>query len=54
MWTNAFINGEDLHRSVAAKIFHKEISQVTGDERKKAKSCNFGLNCLDSLLETTG
>ena len=43
-WVEAFVNGGDLHRSVAAKIFHKDVSEVTGDERKKAKSCNFGLS----------
>lgn len=43
LWINTFLNNGDLHRSMAAKIFHKPVEEVTGDERKKAKSSNFGL-----------
>ena len=37
-WCETFINGGDLHRVMAAKIFNKKPEDVTGDERKKAKS----------------
>ena len=39
----AFRLGHDIHAATAAKIFHKEISEVTGDERRKAKTANFGI-----------
>ncbi|MFI3267095.1 MAG: DNA polymerase I [Rikenellaceae bacterium] len=39
----AFNNGEDIHRATAAKIFGKELSEVTDDERRKAKTANFGI-----------
>ena len=39
----AFRNGEDVHRSMAAKIFHKDIHDVTDDDRRKAKTANFGI-----------
>ncbi len=39
----AFQQGEDIHSATAAKLFHKEISQVTSDERRKAKTANFGI-----------
>ncbi len=38
-----FENGEDIHTATAAKIFHKPISEVTKDERRKAKTANFGI-----------
>ena len=44
LWVSTFLNGGDLHKSMAASIFHKEEKDVTGDERKKAKSANFGLS----------
>ena len=40
---NAFIHGEDIHAATAAKIWHKAISEVTPDERRKAKTANFGI-----------
>ncbi|MDE5561637.1 MAG: DNA polymerase I [Bacteroidaceae bacterium] len=40
---HAFICGEDIHAATAAKIFHKDISEVTADERRKAKTANFGI-----------
>lgn len=43
MWCSTFINGGDLHRTMAGSIFHKKPEEVTGGERKKAKSANFGL-----------
>lgn len=38
-----FKNGFDIHAWTAAKVFHKEIEQVTKEERSKAKSANFGI-----------
>ena len=39
----AFRNGEDVHSATAAKIFGKDISQVSKDERRMAKTANFGI-----------
>lgn len=39
----AFRQGHDIHAATAAKIFHKEISEVTSDERRRAKTANFGI-----------
>lgn len=39
----AFLEGDDIHASAAAKIYHKPISDVTRDERRKAKTANFGI-----------
>ncbi|MCF0199298.1 MAG: DNA polymerase I, partial [Bacteroidaceae bacterium] len=39
----AFHDGEDIHAATAAKIFHKPIGEVTSDERRKAKTANFGI-----------
>lgn len=39
----AFLEGHDIHAATSAKIFHKPISEVTKDERRKAKSANFGI-----------
>ena len=40
---SAFVNGQDIHAATSAKIYHKDISEVTKDERRKAKSANFGI-----------
>lgn len=40
---SAFTNGQDIHTATAAKIFHKSIEDVTSDERRKAKTANFGI-----------
>ena len=40
---DAFNAGHDIHAATAAKIFHKDISEVTSDERRKAKTANFGI-----------
>lgn len=39
----AFRNGDDIHAITAAKIYHKEPSEVTADERRHAKTANFGI-----------
>lgn len=39
----AFNAGHDIHSATAAKIFHKPIEEVTSDERRKAKTANFGI-----------
>lgn len=39
----AFLEGDDIHASTAAKIYHKPITDVTRDERRKAKTANFGI-----------
>lgn len=39
----AFLEGDDIHASTAAKIYHKPIGDVTHDERRKAKTANFGI-----------
>lgn len=40
---DAFRNGDDIHAITAAKIYHKEQSEVTDNERRKAKTANFGI-----------
>lgn len=40
---DAFLQGHDIHAATAAKIFKKAISEVTSDERRKAKTANFGI-----------
>jgi DNA polymerase-1 len=40
----AFKNNVDIHTSTAAKIFHVEnLDEVTSDQRRKAKTANFGI-----------
>ena len=39
----AFLSGEDIHRATAAKIYHKPIAEVTDNERRNAKTANFGI-----------
>lgn len=38
-----FRNGADIHAITAAKIFHKPVEEVSADERRKAKTANFGI-----------
>ncbi len=40
---NAFRNNEDLHTRTAAEVFNVSMSEVTKDQRFKAKTINFGL-----------
>ncbi len=39
----AFCKGEDIHAATAAKIFGCPIADVTKDQRRKAKTANFGI-----------
>lgn len=39
----AFEHGYDIHAATAAKIYGKEMKDVTRDERTKAKRANFGI-----------
>ncbi len=39
----SFSRGEDIHTRTAGLLFDKEISMVSPDERRKAKTINFGL-----------
>ena len=39
----AFRNGQDIHAATAAKIFKVPIEQVTKDQRRQAKTANFGI-----------
>ena len=38
-----FRSGYDIHAATAAKIYKKPIEKVTKDERRKAKTANFGI-----------
>ena len=39
----AFREGQDIHAATAAKIFNLPIEQVTKDQRRQAKTANFGI-----------
>lgn len=39
----AFERGEDIHAATAAAIFHVPLDQVTPDQRRVAKTTNFGI-----------
>lgn len=39
----AFRSGQDIHAATAAKIFNVPIEQVTKDQRRQAKTANFGI-----------
>ncbi len=40
---DAFLNGQDIHAATAAKIFRVPIEQVTKEQRRRAKTANFGI-----------
>ncbi len=40
---DAFNEGDDIHAATAAKLYKKPISEITRDERSKAKTANFGI-----------
>ena len=39
----AFLSGEDIHRATAAKIYHIAPEEVTDNQRRAAKTANFGI-----------
>ena len=39
----AFREGKDIHAATAARIFKKSIEEVTSEERRRAKTANFGI-----------
>ena len=39
----AFREGKDIHAATAARIFKKPIEEVTSEERRRAKTANFGI-----------
>ncbi|MBR6247545.1 MAG: DNA polymerase I [Muribaculaceae bacterium] len=39
----AFAEGQDIHAITAAKIYHEPLENVTADQRRKAKTANFGI-----------
>ncbi len=38
-----FRDGRDIHAATAARIYKKPIEEITRDERRKAKTANFGI-----------
>jgi DNA polymerase I len=40
---DAFRHGLDVHAATAAKIFHVDLSEVSADQRRIAKTANFGI-----------
>ncbi len=40
---DAFNRGKDIHRATAAKIYHLPIEEVTDNQRRNAKTANFGI-----------
>ena len=39
----AFKSGHDIHRATASKIYKENIQDVSSDQRRKAKTANFGI-----------
>jgi DNA polymerase-1 len=40
---HAFRSGQDIHAATAARIFKQPIETITKDQRRKAKTANFGI-----------
>lgn len=40
---SAFLSGRDFHATTAAKIYGIPVDEVTDDQRRKAKTANFGI-----------
>lgn len=40
---DAFLSGHDIHAATAAKIYKVDITEVTADMRRRAKTANFGI-----------
>ncbi|MBK9109612.1 MAG: DNA polymerase I [Saprospiraceae bacterium] len=43
MMLDAFIKEQDIHRATAAKVYNVDYDQVTGDQRRNAKTVNFSI-----------
>ena len=41
--TNAFLSGEDIHRTVASQVYDVPLDEVTREQRSSAKMVNFGI-----------
>jgi len=39
----SFLNGEDIHKATAAKVFNIPLNDVTREQRSHAKTVNFGI-----------
>lgn len=39
----AFLDGEDIHASVASQVFGVDVDDVTPEQRRRAKAVNFGI-----------
>ena len=39
----AFLNGEDIHKQAASKVFNIPLEEVTKEQRSSAKAVNFGI-----------
>ena len=39
----AFVSNADIHQATAAKIFHEDMADVTAEQRRRAKTANFGI-----------
>lgn len=40
---DAFLSGDDIHRITASKVYGVPLDQVTDDQRRHAKTANFGI-----------
>lgn len=40
--TQAFLDGEDIHKATASLVYKKELEDITDDERQSAKAITFG------------
>jgi len=40
---DAFVNNYDIHTATAAKVYGKQLHEVSSDERRNAKAVNFGI-----------
>ena len=40
---HAFRSGQDIHAATAARIYKRPIEEITKDQRRKAKTANFGI-----------
>lgn len=40
---DAFTHNDDIHSITASKIYHEKLESVTADQRRKAKTANFGI-----------